>query len=73
MTIIYATQYRQSDKQCVTQSVDSGFQSLDQVVQAFGADNCNANHPRIVLVGDGEDRIAYSDFAFLIDEPGTTG
>lgn len=66
---IYATEYKQSTKEAGP-SMDSGFQSLEQVEQAFGI---KRDHPRMVLIGDGEDRVAYSDFIFRIDGTATTG
>ena len=63
---IYTTEYKESTKE-TEPSIDSGFESLDQVVAAFGAENCNTEHPKIILFGDGEDRIAYSNFIFRID------
>ena len=66
---IYATEYKQSTKQAGP-SMDSGFESLDQVEQMLGVER---KHPRMILIGDGEDRVAYSDFIFCIDGTATTG
>lgn len=60
--MIYATPYKQSTKQVTGASVDSGFSSLDQVQEMIPEAKRIAK--RIVTVGDGEDRIAYSDFIF---------
>ena len=64
--IIYATPFRNSDKQPTGPSTDSGFASLGQTRDAMGPDN-GCTHPRILIYGDGEDRVAFSDFIFSID------
>ena len=70
---IYATQFNYTTKRAATASVDSGFTSLSQVVDTFGAENCDTSHARIVVHGNGVDRVAFSDFVFSVDGDVTTG
>lgn len=69
MTTIYATEYNYQTKEAGP-SVNSGFQSLDQVEQAFGV---KRGHQRMILIGDGPERVAYSDFIFRVDGTATKG
>lgn len=65
---IYATIYLESTKQCISASEDSGFKSLNEVEALFGG----KRYKRMLLVGEEETRIAYSDFIFHVDEADTT-
>lgn len=69
---IYATPFLASTKETTGPSMDSGFESLDQVVEIMG-DEYVRRSKRMVIYGPDEDRIVYSDFIFRIDEPDTTG
>lgn len=59
---IYATPFTDSNKTATARSRDSGFESLDQVVAMMGQPVKLS--PRVAIYGEGEERIAYSDFAF---------
>ena len=69
MTTIYATEYKQSTRH-PGPSMDSGFKSLEEVEQMFGV---KRNHPRMILCGAGEDRVAFSDFIFRVNGTATKG
>lgn len=64
---IYTTPFKASTKQPTAPSTDSGFTSIDQVVELMGPDHV-VNTGRMVIYGSDEDRVAFSDFAFLIDD-----
>lgn len=59
--MIYATPYNQTTKQATGPSVDSGFQTLEEVEGALG---CERTGKRFILTGEGDDRIAFSDYKF---------
>ena len=59
--MIYATPFNQSTKQVTGASVDSGLTSLDQAQEMTGGDRIAK---RIVVVGNDEERVAFSDFVF---------
>jgi len=70
---IYATPFKYAPKNSLERAVatgpskDSGFESLDQVVELMGPDY-EARTPRLVVYGPGEDRVVYSkDLTFSID------
>ena len=64
---IYATPFTASNLQCTGHSTDSGFESIDQVVELLGPDYITRT-PRLVVYGPGDDRIVYSkDLTFSID------
>lgn len=66
---IYATPFRASDLQTTGPSTDSGFESLDQVIELMGDEHI-VQTPRLIVYGPGEDQIVYSrDLTFGIDEP----
>lgn len=69
---IYVTPFKNSTKQCSGPSTDSGFDSIDAVVEALG-DNFVYRGKAQVIYGDGEDRVIFSKIIFRIDEVGTTG
>lgn len=69
---IYATPFLASTKKTTRPSMDSGFESLDQVVEIMGEEYISRDK-RTVIYGPDEDRIIYSDYIFRIDEPDTTG
>ena len=67
---IYATPFRASDKQTTGPSVDSGFESINQVVETMGSDFIK-RFPSLVIYGPGEDRIVFSYLIFRIDAEAT--
>lgn len=69
---IYATPFKNSTKQCSGPSTDSGFASLDDVAAAMGEPDVRRSK-RVLIYGPGEDRVAFSDFIFCIDEAVNTG
>lgn len=69
---IYVTPFKNSTKECSGPSTDSGFESIDAVIEAMG-DNFVHRGPAMVIYGEGEDRVVFSKIIFRIDEPGTTG
>jgi len=69
---IYATPFKNSTKQCSGPSTDAGFASLDDVVAAMGEPDVKRSK-RVLIYGPGEDRVAFSDFIFCIDEAVNTG
>lgn len=71
--MIYATPFRVSDKKTTGPSVDSGFTSLDQVVQFMGGDFVSQSQRVIIYGGESDSSIAYSDFVFCVDEGGNKG
>ena len=62
--MIYATPFDPVTLEALGQSTNSGFESLEQVKEMLGPPNTDNKRS---LIYDG---IAYSDFAFRIDEPG---
>ncbi len=65
---IYVTPFKRSTLECTGHSTDSGFDSLDQVVELMGIDY-QTKTPRLVVYGPGDDRIVYSkDLTFSIDD-----
>ncbi len=76
MKTIYATPFTNSNKAATGPSTDSGFESVNQVVEMIGAPV--ATSKRTLVYGESEDRIIYSDFVVCngvraIDGPATTG
>lgn len=69
---IYVTPFNGTTKETTGPSTDSGFESIDAVVEVMG-DNFVHRGPAMVIYGEGEDRVVFSKFIFCIDEPGTTG
>lgn len=65
--MIYATPFRASDLQRTGLSVDSGFESLEQVTEAMG-DDYRHKTKRLIIYGDNSDRVAFSDFPFYTGE-----
>ena len=61
--MIYSTQFKNSTKQVVGISVDSGFKTLDEAVNLMG-DNFTFKNSRMVIYGDTEDRVVLSNFRF---------
>jgi hypothetical protein len=72
MTMIYATPFRESDKETTGPSVDSGFQSIDEVVQCLG-DGYRVRRPALIIYGSGDGSILYSRAPFRIDRPVSNG
>lgn len=67
--MIYATPFRASDLQVTGLSVDSGFESLEQLVKIMG-DNYQGITKRLIIYGDNDsnERIAFSTFPFYTGE-----
>lgn len=65
--IIYTTPFKASTLQPTAPSTDSGFTSINQVVELMGPDHVS-KRDRVVIYGGDEDRVAFSDFPFLIDD-----
>ena len=61
--MIYATPFRESDKQILGPSTDSGMTSLDQVVDMMGGGYVRLTK-RMVIYGPGDNSIVFSDFRF---------
>jgi hypothetical protein len=70
--MIYATPFKQSDKEPTGPSVDSGFRSLDEAVQCLG-DGHRLRRPALVIYGSGDGSVIYSRVAFHIDRPVSNG
>lgn len=67
---IYATPFRNSDKQTTGPSTDAGFaHGRDHIVETGEPEH---RYKRMVIYGPGEDRVVFSDFIFCIDESGNT-
>lgn len=65
---IFATPFKASNLECTGHSVDSGFESIDQVVELMGSEHVTRT-PRLVVYGAGEDRVVYSkDLTFSVDD-----
>lgn len=66
---IYATPFTDEPRECTGPSTDSGFQSLDEVVEAMGEP---AKRYRAMLIyGEGNDRVVFSRIIFRIDDDGS--
>ena len=66
---IYCTPFRGSDKQTTGPSTASGFETLDQVVEAMGPPA--VAYRAMVIYGEGDDRVVFSRVLFCIDGAGT--
>lgn len=64
---VWATSFHASTLERVGPSVDSHFESLDQVIEAMGNDFKRITR-RLIIYGNTEDRIAFSDYPFYTDE-----
>lgn len=62
--MIYVTSFNAA-RQCTSQSANSGFVSLEQVVMFVGDGYTHKARHMVVYAG-----VVFSDFAFQIDEPG---
>ena len=61
--MIWSTPYTVKGEEIITGlSTDSGFESINQVCDVMG--DPDAVHLRYVVYGTGEERVAFSDFAF---------
>ncbi len=61
--MIYSTPYAVKGDRVITGlSVDSGFESINQVCNVMG--DPDEVHIRFVVYGTDEDRVAFGDFAF---------
>lgn len=65
---IYVTPFMATDRDPTAASVDSGFETLDQVVEAMGPPTIS--YPAMVIYGEGEERVVFSRAVFRIDGPG---
>lgn len=66
---IYATPFRRSDLEPTGPTTDSGFESLDQVVELMG-DDYRLKTLRYVIYGGDDERVIYSDVKFGVDHFG---
>ena len=65
--MIYATQFHANDLQIIGLSVDSGFESLEQVTEVMGDDRQDVTK-RLIIYGNDNDRVAFSDYPFYLGE-----
>ena len=63
MTTIYATPYNESTGEQTGESTDSGFTSINQVIETMG-DEYERGNNHVVVYGRGEDQVIFSDFSF---------
>jgi hypothetical protein len=70
---IYATPFTRSDGKCTGPSTDSGFTSIDHVIDSMGQSVCVLYRPRMVVYGEGEERVLFSHTIFHIDATDSTG
>ena len=63
---IYATPYKTETKKPTGHSVDSGFESLEQVVEVMGEPVIT--HGSLYIYGDDEDRVLFSRVPFYLGE-----
>jgi len=68
---IYVTPFNGTTKETTGPSTDSGFETLEAVVEAMGPPA--VTYKAMVIYGEGEDRVVFSKIIFRIDEPGTKG
>lgn len=62
MTTIYATQYDQINRACIASSVDSGFKSINEVIESLGkGKDYIAGNPMFVIYGDNKNRVVFSN------------
>lgn len=65
--MILVTPFNADNKQCTGPSVNSGFQSIDNVVAAMG-DGHVIRRNRLVVYGDAVNRVVFSDnIVFHVD------
>ncbi len=57
---IYATPFDQVNRECSGPSTDSGFKSIEAVIEALGGDYVTAN-PMYVIYGDKFNRVVFSN------------
>lgn len=67
---IYATPFTDEPRECTGPSTDSGFQSLDEVVEVMGPDYVTRSRA-MVIYGPGNDRVVFSRIIFRIDDDGS--
>ena len=65
---IYATPFDVNTMKWTAASSDSGFKSLNEVIQAMGSKPI-ARYPKFIIYGDNKNRVAFSHIVFHIDEP----
>jgi len=71
---IYATTFNAATKEILTNSIDSGFTSIDQVVEAFNDDGLVHRSRRMFIYeGGNNQRVVYSDFVFRVDPKSING
>jgi len=60
---VYVTPFDHNTKLCSGPSIDSGFVSMGQVLEAMGP----SPYPKTPIYGEGKDRVIFSTFIFSID------
>ena len=66
---IYATPFLLSTLKATAPSFDSGFESLNQVVELMGSEY-RLKTAGLVIYGDNDERVLYSKIPFRIDRSG---
>lgn len=71
--MIYVTPFKPGELPiAIAASIDSGFVSIEQVIESLGTDYISKT-PKLVIYGNDVERVAFSDgFTFHIDEPAIT-
>lgn len=57
---IYVTPFDPVKRECVTESIDSNFKSIDEVIRILGNEYISAN-PMFVIYGDHKNRAIFSN------------
>jgi len=65
--MIYVTPFNNKTKQCTGPSTESGFDTIDEVVDTM-TDFVHRRGDKTVIYGDSVDRVIFSTFIFSIDE-----
>ena len=67
---IYATPYDEATSTPTGPSADSGFTSINQVIDTMGSEYERGNN-RVVVYGRGKDQVIFSDFILHVDPAGS--
>lgn len=60
MSIIYVTPFDPVKKECTAVSIDSGYKSIEDVIESLGDGYISAN-PMFVIYGDNKNRAVFSN------------
>lgn len=69
--MIYATPFRQSDKQATAPSQDAGLSTLSEARTVYGEPSIEG--PALLIYLDGDDSLLLSRIPFCVDAAGNNG